>query len=226
MVVADPKSAEEYRQVIMSRYTGPVCRLCRREGEQLFLKGERCHTDKCSFQRRDTPPGMRLYAFRRNRLSDYGVRLREKQKLRRIYGLQEKQFANTFDRANRLKGNTGYNFLKLLELRLDNIVYRLGFAPSRSTARQLVSHRHFIVNGTLTSIPSYQVKAGDVIQVKEESKNLDIIHQALRKKGKVENLPWLETNKAKLEGKILNIPTREEIPVNINELYVVEYYSK
>ena len=210
----------------MSRYTGPVCRLCRREGRQLHLKGDRCYTDKCSFQRRDTVPGAKLHAFRRNRLSDYGVRLREKQKLRRIFGLQEKQFANTFVKANKLKGNTGYNFLKLLEFRLDNIVYRLGFAPSRSSARQLVSHRHFLINGKKSNIPSRQLKPGDVVAVKEESKNLDIIHTALRRKGRVQELAWIETNKAKLEGKVLNVPTREEIPININELYVVEYYSK
>jgi len=192
----------------------------------LYLKGDRCYTEKCAFARRDTPPGLRLHAFRKGRLSDYGLRLREKQKLKRLYGMQEKQFKNTFKQANSMKGNTGENFLKLLEVRLDNIIYRLGFAPSRSAARQLVTHKHFLVNGKKVNIPSYQVQPGDTIQVKEESKNLDIIHHALRKKGRTAEYSWLEVNKAKLEGKLHSIPTRGEIPVDINELYVVEFYSK
>ena len=159
-------------------------------------------------------------------MSEYGIRLREKQKLRRYYGMQEKQFRNTFKKANRMKGNTGENFLKLLELRLDNMVFRMGFAPSRRAARQLVTHRHFFVNGKLVNIPSFTARPGDVISVKPDSKNLDMIHLALRKKGRLDDLSWMEVNKAKLEGKVLNIPTRSEIPVDINELYVVEYYSK
>lgn len=210
----------------MARYTGPVCRQCRREGAKLFLKGDRCYTEKCSFARRETPPGARLYSFARRRSSEYGIRLREKQKLRRTYGMLEKQFRNLFKKANRMKGNTGENFLKLLESRFDNVVYRMGFAPSRRAARQLILHRHFLVNGGLVNIPSYQVMPGDVIQVKPDSNQLDIIHLALRKKGRVEDLSWFEVNKAKLEGKMLNIPSREDIPVDVNELFVVEYYSK
>ncbi|MFP4459498.1 MAG: 30S ribosomal protein S4 [Candidatus Zixiibacteriota bacterium] len=210
----------------MARYTGPVCRHCRREGKKLFLKGDRCYTDKCSFARRETPPGARLYSFSRRRMSEYGIRLREKQKLRRFYGMQEKQFRNTFKKANKMKGNTGENFLKLLETRLDNIVYRMGFAPSRRSARQLILHRHFHVNGKLVNVPSFVVKPGDIVSVKPGSNKLDIVHLALRKKGRVEDLSWFEVNKAKLEGKVLNIPARADIPVDINELYVVEYYSK
>jgi small subunit ribosomal protein S4 len=210
----------------MSRYTGPVCRLCRREGAKLFLKGDRCFSEDCSFGKRESIPGFKVFSVRRGKVSDYGLRLREKQKLRRTYGLQEKQFRNTFMRATRMSGNTGENFLKLLELRLDNIVFRLGFAPSRNSARQLVSHKHFSVNGSPVNIPSYSLRAGDLVQVKEDSKNLDLIHHSLRRKGRVVELPWLEVNKAKLEGKLVNIPTRTEIPVEVNELYVVEYYSK
>lgn len=210
----------------MSRYTGPVCRLCRREGLKLFLKGDRCYSDKCSFTRRDTPPGLRLYAFKKNRISNYGMRLREKQKLKRTYGMQEAQFKNLFVKAARMKGNKGENFLKLLELRLDNILYRLGFAPSRRTARQLITHRHVAINNEIVNIPSYRVKPGEMVQIAEDSRNLDIIHRALRIKGRTPDLAWLEVNKAKLEGKILNEPARNEIPVDINELFVVEYYSK
>ena len=210
----------------MARYIGPVCRLCRREGTKLFLKGDRCFSAKCAFSRRDSVPGLRLYSFRRGRTSDFGLRLREKQKLKRIYGMQERQFKNTFTEASRLKGNTGDNFLILLERRFDNIVYRLGFAPSRSSARQLITHRHFKINGKIVNIPSYSLKPGEKIEVNEVSKNLEIIHHALRKKGRIQELPWIEVNKAQLEGRILNFPTRSEIPVEVNELYVVEYYSK
>lgn len=210
----------------MARYTGPVCRLCRREGMKLFLKGDRCYSDRCSFNKRDTPPGLRLHAFRRFKMSDYGIRLREKQKLRRIYGLMERQFRKTFNDASRMKENTGVNLLQLLERRLDNVVFRLGFAPSRAAARQLITHGHFEVNGRKVDIPSFRLRPGDTVAVREKSKKLDIIHHALRQKGRVQELPYLEINKARLEGKLLSVPERESIPVDVNELFVVEFYSR
>ncbi len=210
----------------MARYTGPACRLCRREGVKLFLKGERCHSETCAITKRGTePPGSYKQGRRVRRPSDYAIRLREKQKIRRIYGVLEKQFRRYFGRANRMKGVTGTNLLQLLELRLDNIVYRLGFAPSRRAARQLVKHRHFSIDDRITDIPSYQVSPGQIIQVREKSKDLEIIHNSLRNIG--DNiLPWLNLEKAKLQGKIINVPTREEIPIEAQEQFVVEYYSR
>ncbi|MCD6501012.1 30S ribosomal protein S4 [bacterium] len=210
----------------MARYIGPSCRQCRREGIKLFLKGERCHSDSCAITKRGTnPPGSYKQGRRMRRPSDYAIRLREKQKARRIYGVFEKQFRRYFHRATRIKGETGTNLLQLLELRLDNVVYRLGFAPSRKAARQLVSHRHFDIDGRVVNVPSYEVSPGQVISVREGSKGLEIIHNSLRNIG--ENvLPWLQLEKPKLQGKVLSIPTREEIPVEIKEQFIVEYYSR
>jgi small subunit ribosomal protein S4 len=210
----------------MARYTGPVCRLCRREAQKLFLKGERCHSDSCAITRRgENPPGSYKQGRRFRKPSDYALRLREKQKLRRIYDVFERQFRRYFKKASSLKGVTGTNLLQLLELRLDNVVYRLGFSPSRKAGRQLVRHGHVEVNGRKTDIPSYSLSQGDVVTIREKSKDLELIHYSLRNIG--ENVPtWLTLEKAKLQGKIMNIPTREEISIDVQEQYVVEYYSR
>ena len=208
----------------MARYTEANCKLCRREGEKLFLKGSRCYGEKCAFERRAYSPGERGRAMRRKG-SEYALRLREKQKVRRIYGILERQFRNYFHRAERQKGITGESLLRMLECRLDNLVYRLGFAPSRKTARQLVLHRHFRVNERAVSIPSYQLKPGDIISVREKSKNLDLIHQALRE-GRAGDLPYLRLDKAHLQGELLEDPKRTDIPLLVQEQLIVELYSK
>ncbi len=208
----------------MARYTGPNCKLCRREGQKLFLKGSRCYGEKCSFERRSYAPGQHGQNLRR-KVSEYGLQLREKQKVRRIYGLLEQQFRNYFKKADRKKGITGENLLQMLECRLDNIVYRLGFAPSRKSARQLVRHRHFMVNNRIVDIPSYQVKVNDVIRVKDKSKSFDVIHMAL-KETRGEEIAWLRLNKAGLEGELLEIPKRADIPIPAQEQLIVELYSK
>jgi small subunit ribosomal protein S4 len=210
----------------MARYRGAVCKLCRREGEKLFLKGARCQTAKCSFEKRGYPPGHRGKARRIKKLSDYGLQLREKQKIKRYYGLLETQFRDTFKKANRKKGITSENMLKMLESRLDNTVYRMGFAPSRVTARQLVRHRHFTVNDRLVDIPSYQCKPGDAIQVREKSRKMEVIHNSMRRIKEGQELPWLRLDKANLTGTYLDVPSREDIPVTFNENLVVELYSK
>lgn len=209
----------------MARYIGPVCKLCRREEKKLFLKGAKCTSPKCPIEKRNFPPGQHG-RNRRFKVSEYGTQLREKQKMRRIYGLLERQFENTYSKAQRIKGVTGENLLKLLERRLDNIVYRLGFAPSRSAARQLVRHRHFMVNNRLVDIPSYLVKTGDVIQVREKSRKLEIIHGAMRKIREGKLFPWLDLNKASMAGTVLDIPGRADIPTEVNEALIVELYSK
>lgn len=209
----------------MARYIGPVCKLCRREEKKLFLKGAKCTSPKCPIEKRNFPPGQHG-KNRRFKVSEYGVQLREKQKMRRIYGLLEKQFHNTYKKALRVKGVTGENLLRLLERRLDNIVYRLGFAPSRNAARQLVRHRHFMVNDRLVDIPSYLVKSGDVIKVREKSRKLEIIHASMRRMREGKALPWLDLNKANMTGTILEIPGRADIPTEVNEALVVELYSK
>ena len=209
----------------MARYRGSVCRLCRREGEKLFLKGSRCYSEKCAIERRGFPPGQHGFNVRR-KISDYGIQLREKQKVKRIYGLLESQFHNYYLKATRQKGVTGENLLVFLESRLDNVVYRLGFAPSRKSARQLVRHRHFQVNGTIVDVPSYLMRPGDVVKVKEKSKGLDIIHMALRESDRAVDLPWLRLNKANLEGELLERPKREDIPLTCQEQLIVELYSK
>ncbi|MBN2414216.1 30S ribosomal protein S4 [bacterium] len=210
----------------MARYREAVCKLCRREGEKLFLKGERCQTAKCAFERKGYPPGQHGKNRRIRKSTDYGVQLREKQRIKRYYGLLESQFRGVFERANKKKGITSENMLKMLETRLDNIVYRLGMAPSRNAARQLVRHRHFEVNGRVVDIPSYQVKAGDVVSVREKSRKLDMIHESIKRMKEGKQLSWLSLDKAKLEGSLLEIPERVDIPVKFNENLVVELYSK
>jgi small subunit ribosomal protein S4 len=208
----------------MARYTGPSCKLCRREKQKLFLKGTKCYSDKCPLEKRNYAPGQHGLS-RRAKYSEYGIQLREKQKIKRIYGLLEGQFRLYFDKANRQKGVTGENLIKLLERRLDNVVYRLGFAPSRKAARQLVLHRHFLVNGKIVNIPSYLLSPGDVVSVREKSKKLDVIHHSLgRTKDNLYN--WLSVDKANLQGTFLNMPERDEIPLEANEQLVVELYSK
>lgn len=207
----------------MAVYHGPRCRQCRREGVKLMLKGERCKSENCAIERRPFPPGMRV-SKRRRSSTEYNMQLREKQKIRRIYGILEKQFELYFNTAAKSTGVTGERLLQLLELRLDNIVYRLGFAPSRSSARQLVLHNHFRVNGKKVNIPSYLVKAGDIIQVKEKSKNLEMIHSSLKT---VRDIPeWMNVDKVKLEGSVIRIPERAAIPINVQEQLVVELYSR
>ena len=207
----------------MAVYHGPRCRQCRREGVKLMLKGERCKSENCAIERRPFPPGMRV-SKRRKSSTEYNMQLREKQKIRRIYGVLEKQFTLYFAAAAKSSGVTGDKLLQLLELRFDNIVYRLGLAPSRSSARQLVLHNHFSINGKKVNIPSYLVKAGDVIQVKEKSKNLELIHGSLKA---VRDIPeWLSVDKVKLEGSVIRIPERSAIPINVQEQLVVELYSR
>lgn len=207
----------------MARYIDASCKLCRREKEKLFLKGRRCYTEKCAFDRRQYPPGEHGESTRR-KVSEYGVQLREKQKVRRIYGLLERQFRNYFYKAEKEKGITGENLLSMLECRLDNIVYRLGFAPSRKIARQLVLHGHFLVGSKKVNIPSYQVKPGQVVSVREKSKSLEIIHSAL--KDAAADLSWLRLDKARLEGELLERPKRADIPLAVQEQLIVELYSK
>ena len=194
----------------MAKYTGPVCRLCRREGMKLYLKGDRCYTEKCAIDRRSYAPGQHGQNSRK-KLSEYGLQLREKQKARRIYGILERQFGNYFDKAERQKGVTGENLLQLLERRLDNVVYRLGFASSRAEARQLVTHNHFTVNGRKANIPSILVKVGDIVQVKEKSlKSPKFVE--LKESIAHKNSPaWLDLDKENMTGRVLALPTKEHI---------------
>jgi small subunit ribosomal protein S4 len=209
----------------MARYTGPSCKLCRREKQKLFLKGTKCFTEKCPVERKNYPPGAHGLS-RRAKVSDYSLQLREKQKVKRTYGLLETQFRNYFELASRQKGRTGENLVKLLERRLDNIIYRAGFAPSRKSARQLILHKHFRINGEAVNIPSFLLKSGDSIQVVDESKQVKIIHESL-KRVKEDMLPgWLQVDKASLKGRLLSIPERIDIPFNANEQLIVELYSK
>ena len=210
----------------MGRYLGPRCRLCRREGMKLFLKGERCYTDKCSFERRSYPPGQHGQAQVRAKMSDYGIRLREKQKVKRMYGLSEKQFRRYFDEADRLKGLTGTNLLVLLERRLDNVVYRLGFASSRRQARQLVRHGHILVNGRKVNIPSFLVKVGDVIEVREKSRQNPFVKESLEGVARRGVPQWLELDPDGFKGVIQALPVREDITLPIQEQLIVEFYSR
>lgn len=209
----------------MARYTGPVCKICRREGEKLFLKGSRCFSEKCSYDRRSYAPGEHGQTSRR-KISSYGVQLREKQKLKRIYGIMENQFHGYFEKAEKRKGITGEILLQMLECRLDNMVYRLGFAPSRKAARQLVRHGHFLVKGKKVNIPSYQVKQQEIISVREGSRNLDVIHASLKEAGRGVDIQYLRLDKVKLEGELLEVPKRTDIPVLAQEQLIVELYSK
>jgi len=208
----------------LARYTGPACRLCRRENMKLFLKGERCYTDKCAFERRQYPPGQ--HGQGRTKFSSYGEQLREKQKVKRIYGLLENQFRLTFKRAARKKGVTGENLIALLESRLDNMVYRMGFAVSRSDARQMIRHGHFMVNGRKVNIPSYVLKAGDVVQLRGKSTKIEKIKASVET-AKQRGVPaWLEIDVDKFQGKVVALPKREEITMPMNEQLIVELYSR
>jgi len=208
----------------LARYTGPSCRLCRRENMELFLKGDRCYTDKCAIKRRNYPPGQ--HGQGRSKTSDYGVQLREKQKVKRLYGLIEKQFRGYFDRADRMKGVTGENLLSLLERRLDNVVYRLGFASSRAEARQLVRHGHFALNGRKATIPSIQVKAGDQIELREKSRSVASINEAMDAVVRRGIPQWLELDRDAFKGSAKMLPVREDITTPIQEQLIVELYSK
>ncbi len=208
----------------MARYTGPVCKLCRREGMKIFLKGERCYTDKCSYDRRPYPPGQ--HGQRRMKFTEYGIRLREKQKVRRMYGLVEKQFNGYFDKADRIKGVTGKNLLQLLERRLDSCVYRLGLARTRSEARQLVLHRHFLVNGKRVNIPSFLIKPGDVVSVREKSRSKAVFTDSLAAGDRRPTPEWLELEKESFTGTVKAMPNREDINLPINEQLIVEFYSR
>ena len=208
----------------MARYTESVCRLCRRENLKLFLKGERCYTDKCAIERRNYPPGE--HGQGRPKFSEYSIQLREKQKVKRIYRLMESQFRRTFDQASRIKGITGETLLVFLERRLDNVTYRLGFASSRAEARLLVRHGHILVNGKRLNIPSYQVRVGDVISVKEQSRQMARILTAMegvQRRGVPE---WAELDRDNCSGRIKILPTRSDITMPINEKLIVELYSK
>ncbi len=206
----------------MARYTESVCRLCRREGEKLFLKGNRCFSEKCSFDRRSYPPGQ--HGQKRVRVTNYGIQLREKQKVKRMYGLMEKQFRLLFEKAERMKGVTGHNFMKLLELRLDNIVYRAGFASSRRQARQLVSHGHIVVNGRRLDIPSCLMEVGDVIEIKEKSREIVPIMAAIESAPEIPD--WITVDRENKRAEILAEPTREAITHPIQEQLIVEFFSK
>jgi small subunit ribosomal protein S4 len=208
----------------MSRYTGPVCRLCRREGTKLFLKGDRCFTEKCGVDRRAYPPGQHGQA--RGRVSDYGLQLREKQKVKRMYGLGEAQFRVTMGAAARMRGRTGENMLVLLERRLDNVVFRFGFATSRAEARQLVRHGHFSVNGRTVDVPSFRVKPGSRVVLREGSRQIQRVADALEALERRSVPGWLELDKERFEGVVKALPTREDVTMPIQEQLIVELYSR
>jgi len=208
----------------MARYTDASCKLCRREGQKLFLKGERCYTNKCAIGRRPYAPGQ--HGAQKKKLSEYGIQLREKQKAKRFYGLLESQFRKYFEIANRKKGVTGENLLQLLESRLDNVVYRLGFGTTRAEARQLVTHGHFTVNGKKLNIPSYIVKVGDTVDVSEKGKKSVRFKEILDITGAKVVPKWLEVDQENLKGKIVALPAREDIDLNVQEHLIVELYSK
>ncbi|MEW5744712.1 MAG: 30S ribosomal protein S4 [Nitrospirota bacterium] len=208
----------------MARYTGPLCRQCRREGEKLFLKGTRCYTEKCAVERRKYPPGQ--HGQNRGKLSDYGVQLREKQKARKIYSIMEDQFRHYFEKASRMKGITGEVLLQLLERRLDNAVYRMGFALNRREARQLVRHGHFLVNGRKTDVPSFLLRPGDTVEVGEGSKQLQAIADSLSMAEHRGYPEWVEVDPQGLKGKFIRVPTREEMQLPLQEQLIVELYSK
>lgn len=208
----------------MGKYTGPACRLCRREGLKLFLKGDRCYSDKCAFERRSYVPGQHGQA--RVKVSNYGLQLREKQKVKRMYGLLERQFRTCFEKADWQKGVTGTNLLVLLERRLDNVVYRLGFASARRQARHLVRHNHFLVNGKKVNIPSYLVKVGDVIEIKGKSRSILTINEAIEAVVRRGVPQWVELDKDNFRGTIKAYPIREDLTMPMQEQLIVELYSK
>jgi small subunit ribosomal protein S4 len=208
----------------MARYTESVCRLCRREGGKLFLKGTRCYTKKCSFERRPTPPGQ--HGVRRRKMGEYGIQLREKQKVRRVYGVLERQFRNYFNEAETHVGVTGEALLQSLETRLDNVVFRLGFASSRAQARQLVTHGHFAVNGTPTNVASYKMRPGDRVEVRESHRSREAF-KVIRETLKSHTAPdWLSLDAAQLAGSVASLPRRDQMPLDLSEQLVVEYYSR
>jgi len=209
----------------MARYRDAKCKLCRREGEKLFLKGDRCYSNKCAIEKRNYPPGEHGRR-RRGKPSKYSLQLREKQKIRRMYGLLEDQFHTYFEKAAQQKGITGTNLLRLLERRLDNVVYRLGFCSSRAMARQFIRHNHFQVNGKKVNIPSYLVNPGDRISPREKSKNLFLIQESMKNIDARQMVPYLDIDQSKMEGEFLEIPARDVIPVTMDEQIVVELYSK
>lgn len=209
----------------MAKNLGPKCKLCRREGEKLFLKGERCHTAKCAIIKKNYPPGIHGPKGR-GRQSDYSIQLREKQKAKRIYNLLENQFKITFEKANKQKGDAGENLLKMLETRLDNVVYRLGFAISRNQARELVNHGHFTINGKKVDIPSCQVKIGDIIAIKPSSKKNKFFNNLAERLKKVEVPSWINLDSSELSGKILHQPSKNDIEMKINTQMIVEFYSR
>lgn len=208
----------------MARYTGPVCRLCRRENLKLFLKGDRCFTEKCGVERRAYAPGQ--HGQSRAKVSDYGIQLREKQRVRRVYGVLEQQFRGYYAKAARMKGVTGENLLSLLERRLDNVIYRLGFAASRKEARIMASHGHFLVNGKAVNVPSYVTKAGEVVELKVGSRALPRFQELAVAMDRKTMVPWLELDKPNMKGKVVSMPSREDIALPVNESLIVELYSK
>ncbi len=211
----------------MARYNGPVCRLCRREGQKLFLKGPKCYTEKCPVDRRTYPPGQHGPAqARRRKQSEYALQLREKQKVKRMYGLQEKQFRNLFERAATQPGVTGANLLVNLETRLDNIVFRLGFAASRAQARQLVRHRHVEMNGRVVDVPSCRVRVGDEIAIKAKDRDLLSIQQSLEARTRISLPEWLALDEKNRVGRVIRVPERQDIPLAVQEQLIVELYSK
>jgi len=211
----------------MARYTGPSCRQCRREGAKLFLKGTKCFTEKCPVERRPYAPGQHGQATaRRKKMSEFAKQLREKQKIKRIYGISEKQFRNTFERVATQAGITGHNLLAALETRLDNVVYRMGFAPSRKAARQLIRHRHIEVKGRLLDIPSYQVRPGEEVRVKQSSRELVLVMSAMEQAARGASLSWIAVDKESFSGRVLEKPQRQSIPLAAQEQLVVELYSK
>ena len=208
----------------MARYTDPVCRLCRREGMKLFLKGSRCYSKKCSFERRSTPPGMNT--MRRRKVSEYGLQMREKQRVRRSYSVLERQFRNYFREAAQQKGMTGENLLRLLELRLDNVVYRMGLASSRAQARQLVGHGHIAVNGRATNIASFRTKIGDRVEIRESHRSRTAFADAAERMRTAQVPDWISIEPIRLAASVIAVPTRQQMPAEFNEQLVVEYYSR
>lgn len=208
----------------MAKYNGPVCRFCRRENQKLFLKGERCLTDKCSFDRRNYAPG--VHGQRRAKLSEYGTQMREKQKVKRVYGMMEKPFRNTFEKATQKRGITSEVFFQMLELRLDNVIYRMGFARTRQEAKQIVRHNHISVNGHRTNIPSAQLSVGDVVSLKEKTTKLSSVAGAQDLYARRTALPWLDVDHTHHSGKVIALPRRDDIQLAVKERLIVELYNK